>query len=1168
MSKLTQQPARVPLTDPASGVITREWYRYFTDSFSRMGGTQAMTNLELEQIISRTVFFSTFLSAALGDVLAAFESAFAECATRIDSGNYSRVILDLGSADIGIPPPGLVVPASAKNVTMCNGRLYAIEGIWTEDNADDIAHLLEYEKVSEQGKVWSHRKPIITLSDGCSGFRLENVDLDGKGDASTRQSAGARWKGNTPDRFWRGGKVENVETYGAYIGSATKNDGQVDIDGVEIKPNGRTSRMDRTSYGIILSGNDMHIRNVVADNCHAPLLVTDTGATTFFSGCDFFNGASFDIEGFQHRSIEYHGNSCTFRPDRQGNGMAYMFSHDAYFFPTKFGVTAGSGEDPPTSYFLFFPTKLNDDLQGFGLYPGETPFELATEIAWMGFDPGDGVTTSWAIDPDALAQYKGYVTTMPSGKYTFLQVSATDKGPTIAGGMDGIYMLFSDRTTTKEPRVGAVGNDLIVKVEDEEQIRSTVSGTALSVKPATTALNNNQWTARREGASGLDIRFQGDDGVVHKYDLPLYNLGYQAPIIDVSRAPYFMDEATADNTDLLNTVFADAEALADDLGAVTVYLPGLYNTQGDHIITDRISIDVPNITAHGLNRITGKVGPLLTSTPKAASGAGIRQNQKIRLKMDGNLVGITKLTGTVTSGSDVITGIASASVTAAVVGHLIEGVGIPNGATILAKPSSTSLQISAPADQDNTAKTKIITREAVTLTATAVAGSKVLTLASTTGIKQYMRMIGTNLATDADDLSQWSRVMSFDATTVTMDRDATTSGSFSCTFYAYPEGFLAVEVNQAPSYDPAKEYGAISFYARVTNCGGDGACFRPGRDQVHVMPESKIDLCYGFNYRMTACNDSYFKRANAIASWKAAISIAGQATPRFEGEAGDPYMTDKYGAIEMKSMKECTLLDCDINGIVKITGKTGEVNPVISVIGCNFKFHPSDMNPGGTTNAYLQGGNDARINVIGGGFKWTDGATAGRPEYLFYSAGGATCSMSGVNFFTDPGNPDCAFDVGLCNDMTKFNAQYIDNDTGRLMQGEYTWTPTVSCQTVGDLSVSYAVQSGFAWITNSMAYVRAVVEYTPTFTTASGAIKILGCPVVPRSGTGDWPMQIGADSTSLDWGTFTQLVSEMKSAGTLAVRGQGDNQAQAQLTMANTPTGTTQKFDIFGTFPI
>ncbi len=47
MSTLTLQPPRVAMVDPRTGMVTREWYRWFTDSFLRQGGASAPTVTEV-----------------------------------------------------------------------------------------------------------------------------------------------------------------------------------------------------------------------------------------------------------------------------------------------------------------------------------------------------------------------------------------------------------------------------------------------------------------------------------------------------------------------------------------------------------------------------------------------------------------------------------------------------------------------------------------------------------------------------------------------------------------------------------------------------------------------------------------------------------------------------------------------------------------------------------------------------------------------------------------------------------------------------------------------------------------------------------------------------------------------------------------------------------------
>ena len=48
MSSLNRQPPRVPMVDPKTGLITREWDRFFSDTFIRLGGIEAPTITELD----------------------------------------------------------------------------------------------------------------------------------------------------------------------------------------------------------------------------------------------------------------------------------------------------------------------------------------------------------------------------------------------------------------------------------------------------------------------------------------------------------------------------------------------------------------------------------------------------------------------------------------------------------------------------------------------------------------------------------------------------------------------------------------------------------------------------------------------------------------------------------------------------------------------------------------------------------------------------------------------------------------------------------------------------------------------------------------------------------------------------------------------------------------
>lgn len=56
------------------------------------------------------------------------------------------------------------------------------------------------------------------------------------------------------------------------------------------------------------------------------------------------------------------------------------------------------------------------------------------------------------------------------------------------------------------------------------------------------------------------------------------------------------------------------------------------------------------------------------------------------------------------------------------------------------------------------------------------------------------------------------------------------------------------------------------------------------------------------------------------------------------------------------------------------------------------------------------------------------------------------------------------------------------------------WTPTFTCLTPGDLSISYAFRQGEYYKIGDLTWVAIHLIFTPTFTTAVGQITVTGCP--------------------------------------------------------------------------
>ena len=56
MSTLNKQPFRIPLTDPSTGQITREWSRFIEQLVVRVGGEQGLSNSALEFAVRSGAF--------------------------------------------------------------------------------------------------------------------------------------------------------------------------------------------------------------------------------------------------------------------------------------------------------------------------------------------------------------------------------------------------------------------------------------------------------------------------------------------------------------------------------------------------------------------------------------------------------------------------------------------------------------------------------------------------------------------------------------------------------------------------------------------------------------------------------------------------------------------------------------------------------------------------------------------------------------------------------------------------------------------------------------------------------------------------------------------------------------------------------------------------------
>jgi hypothetical protein len=134
-----------------------------------------------------------------------------------------------------------------------------------------------------------------------------------------------------------------------------------------------------------------------------------------------------------------------------------------------------------------------------------------------------------------------------------------------------------------------------------------------------------------------------------------------------------------------------------------------------------------------------------------------------------------------------------------------------------------------------------------------------------------------------------------------------------------------------------------------------------------------------------------------------------------------------------------------------------------------------------------------------------------------------------------------------------------------LFANEALFSPTMDFTTLGDLSVSYATQTGQSYRIGSLVVVLFVVRFTPTFTTSAGVFQMKGLPI-----------QIGATGaygsvriSSPTWPASRTQVLMSGAVGTniLNAIGIGSGVGATNFTVSNFTSGTEwtmQGFAIYG----
>ena len=153
MSSVNKQPVRVPLVDPNTGVITREWYRFFEQLFVRVGGEVGPTNNELDnglqfdvreseaaEITKRLndlerLFHISDTSAAMAHVAELLKNTGASITeVEIDLGSTPKKSFHLTVTDAAISPTSKVIVSASGNAATGRGL-----DDWEWDSADFAA---------------------------------------------------------------------------------------------------------------------------------------------------------------------------------------------------------------------------------------------------------------------------------------------------------------------------------------------------------------------------------------------------------------------------------------------------------------------------------------------------------------------------------------------------------------------------------------------------------------------------------------------------------------------------------------------------------------------------------------------------------------------------------------------------------------------------------------------------------------------------------------------------------------------------------------------------------------------------------------------------------------------------------------------------------------------
>lgn len=126
-----------------------------------------------------------------------------------------------------------------------------------------------------------------------------------------------------------------------------------------------------------------------------------------------------------------------------------------------------------------------------------------------------------------------------------------------------------------------------------------------------------------------------------------------------------------------------------------------------------------------------------------------------------------------------------------------------------------------------------------------------------------------------------------------------------------------------------------------------------------------------------------------------------------------------------------------------------------------------------------------------------------------------------------------------------------------------TWTPTLTFQTPGDLSVSYTFQAGTYVRVGKQVTAAFRVAGTMTHSTAAGQFRIDGFPFTARSGDQQWSSGVRLVSSAIVWsGTRSIALMKMSNSTQAGLALSGSGVSTVLVGVANIASGEAP--DIIG----